>query len=209
MKPPESIQKLHAHPFDSFIDRQQASSSASSSVLSPHDGEDDKDRRRESEPHTQPPKRQRRGHEDSDIHALKEEKDAEPVSTERAEFFKRVVPLLPVADRVERQEPPWRAVSVQIPLLPAAALTVHRLQSLTLDAGELYFGEQHWGNNKSWSFRYGQIYVALSRFRERNVRMAAYSDNSFVQDPNVLKYIRQFVSLDVLRQYRLDNGYPM
>jgi hypothetical protein len=124
-----------------------------------------------------------------------------------SDFFQRVVPLLPVADKATRQEPPWRAVCTQIPLLPAAALTVHRLQSLTLDAGELHFGPHNWGNSKSKRFRYAQAYVALSRFRGRDVRLATWSEDSIVQDPHVLRFVQQFLPLPDLARLRGD-VYP-
>ena len=68
-----------------------------------------------------------------------------------------------------------------IPLKLAYALTIHKSQSLTLDAAVIDIGQN--------IFEYGQAYTALSRVRDiKSVRILNVLKKSFKTHPDVLQY---------------------
>jgi hypothetical protein len=143
------------------------------------------------------------------------------------EYFRSILPILPAVDRIARRDPPWQGIRIQIPLLAAAAVTVHKTQSLTIDAMQVYLGDDCWGGQQRQMhssatttktttttttiksskprpnpFRFGQGYVVLSRLRTPNVRLVSWSEDSFVQDPHVIRYVRSFLPLATLQERR-------
>jgi ATP-dependent DNA helicase PIF1 len=97
-------------------------------------------------------------------------------------------PILLFKDGTQLIVTPWSIVDEEtgmhvsyMPLKLAYALTIHKSQSLTLDAAVIDIGHR--------IFEYGQAYTALSRVRDlKSVRIININPGAFRAHPDVLEY---------------------
>lgn len=106
--------------------------------------------------------------------------------------------VLPALCTVEDHEGNIICSGVQLPLVLAYALTVHRAQGLTLDAVVL-------NSRRLWA--YGQLYTALSRVRDYcHVRVMPFKRGQVLQCRKVINFYQSAGEYEHIIWNTVDNG---
>lgn len=89
----------------------------------------------------------------------------------------------------------------QIPLMLSWAMTIHKMQGITISMAEIDVGNT--------VFEYGQIYVALSRLRSLDgLYLLNFNPKKIKANPVVLEFYEKFISFGTLCVQHKDVGLP-
>jgi hypothetical protein len=91
----------------------------------------------------------------------------------------------------------------QIPLVPGYAVTIHKTQSKSLDAGSIFLGSDK-KPDKPWES--GQTYVALSRVRTLDgIRLSrALTHDDFIVDPEIVEFYKEVEDISAQEKVKED-----